>query len=145
MTDLNLNEIYVLALALEIVETEASIGEIPAILEDNRFITTKRFSAYDLHVVKRKPLDLAAGLFNKRQIRAIQIKNVVKYLEENTVYVPEDWGRKPKEKEVSYEEARWVCEKYQAKQKDDPHSQYSLNQVKALATGNLEILKPGQW
>lgn len=144
MTDLNLNEVYVLALALEIVETEASIGEIPAILEDNRFITTKRFSAYDLHVVKRKPLDLAAGLFNKRQIRAIQIKNVVKYLEENTVYVPEDWG-KPKEKEISDEEAKWVCEKYQAKQKDDPRSQLSQTQIRALEEGNLEILKSVQW
>ena len=103
MTDLNLNNVLVLALALEIIETH--ILQTPRVLEGRRFIETKAFNVYDLHVVKRKHLDLAAELFDERQLRAIQIKNVLSYLENSVVYVPEEWG-KPKEREISYEEAK---------------------------------------
>jgi hypothetical protein len=142
MTDLNLNNVLVLALALEIIETD--ILQTPRVLEGRRFIGTKAFNAYDLHVVKRKHLDLAAGLFDERQLRAIQIKNVLSYLENSVVYVPEEWG-KPKGREISYEEAKWVCEKYQAEQQNDPLAVYSPMQLRAIATGDPTFLDGTKW
>ena len=48
---------------------------------------------------------------------AQEILFYLKYLEEHTIYIPEDWGK--------------IAE-------DDPHSQYSPTQLKALATGDSD-------
>jgi len=103
MTDLNLKDVLVLALALEIVETKSVISEIPAILEDNGFVvTTKAFSAHDLCCLARNHGILNYETFSDRQLKAIQIKNILEYLEENTAYAVKFFNFKELEENKTY-------------------------------------------
>jgi hypothetical protein len=114
----NLNEVLVLALVLELIESSDSVREI---LEKNRFAVVKTFDDHDFReVINAERLTAKLGGFTPTQIRAIQIKNALKYLEDKAVYIPKDWG------------------KYQAE--DDPHSQYSRSQIKSLLTGDYSNL-----
>lgn len=50
-----------------------------------------------------------------------------------------------KGREISYEEAKWVCEKYQAEQQNDPLAVYSPMQLRAIATGDPTFLDGTKW
>ena len=119
------------------------------VLERMRFKELKTFSFknlrrfHEMNLERKIPNNFP--ITPENTLKAQEINFYLEYLEDHTIYIPEDWGKR-KGREISYEDAKQVCEKYQAvEQQKDDYSQYSLTQLKALVTGNLEILKPGQW
>lgn len=110
---------------------------VGSILQRMRFKELKTFNFKNLrrfHEINRERKIPNNGIITpENTLLSQEILYYLEYLEENTIFIPEDWG-KPK-KEISYEEARWVCEKYSP----------TPTQLKALEEGNLEILKGGGW
>jgi len=89
------NKIILIA-ALKIVDwsnskRDYSAKDISRVLEQGRLKELKDFSGEKL----RDIIEFAANsrFVEFYEIKASQILQVVKYLEENTVYVPHDWGK----------------------------------------------------
>ena len=99
------------------------------VLERMRFKELKTFSFKNLKRFHEMNLEsLLKSAFLKipnnfpitpeNTLKAEQILFYLEYLEEHTIYVPKDWGK--------------IAE-------DDPHSQYSPTQLRALATDNSNL------
>ena len=108
------------------------------ILERMRFKELKSFSFKNLkrfHEINLKRKISNNGIITpENTLLSQEILYYLEYLEENTIFIPEDWGKR-KEKEVSYEEAKWVCEKYQAEAEQQEEG------IKVLATGDSNLIK----
>jgi hypothetical protein len=96
------------------------------VLERTRFKELKSFSFKNLKRFHEMNLEslLKSAFFKipnngaitpENTLKAEEINFYLEYLEEHTIYVPKDWGK--------------IAE-------DDPHSQYTLTQLRALATGD---------
>ena len=89
------------------------------ILERMRFKELKTFSYKNLKWFHEMNLErkIPNNYFpiTPENTLAQEILFYLEYLEEHTIYIPEDWGKPDK---------------------DDPHSQYTLTQLRALATGD---------
>ena len=100
------------------------------VLERTRFKELKSFSFKNLKRFHEMNLEnLLKSAFLKipnngaitpeNTLKAEEINFYLEYLEEHTIYVPKDWGK--------------------AQGEDDPHSQYSPTQLRALATDNSNL------
>jgi hypothetical protein len=99
------------------------------VLERTRFKELKSFSFKNLkrfHEMNLESLLKSAflkipnngAITPENTLKAEEINFYLEYLEEHTIYVPKDWEK--------------IAE-------DDPHSQYSPTQLKALATDNSNL------
>ena len=99
------------------------------VLERTRFKELKSFSFKNLkrfHEMNLESLLKSAflkipnngAITPENTLKAEEINFYLEYLEEHTIYVPKDWGK--------------IAE-------DDPHSQYSPTQLRALATDNSNL------
>jgi len=104
------------------------------VLEGMRFKELKSFSFknlrrfHEMNLERKIPNNFPITRGNT--LKAQEINFYLEYLEEHTVYIPEDWG-KPNEKKVSYEEAKWYCEKYQA-EADQQDEETPLRDLKVV-------------